>query len=170
MLKLLVLGGISGSGKTYLRDELLKHFPEKYYKVKQVTTRPMRKDEDPNNYRFISKREYSNIEKYLIGKTEIKGNFYGSILDYTEERIGIIILDEKGIKDFRNAFKEVNQKVFYLVLDKPIDELTVRREGRCNDHLLKEKNIRDYADIIINLRNNRFASLEEVDKLVDIYL
>lgn len=173
MKKILAIGGVSGSGKTYLRDSLVKAFPDKYYKVEQATTRKIREGEDPNTYKFMSKEEFDKIKDSLFGKTEVNGNFYGSFLNMEDDddRIGIIILNKSGIEDFRIQIKENNLfKVLFLAIDKPIDDIEFRREGRDENYLLKEKEIVQECDIVINLRDKRYVTIEEVDELANLYL
>lgn len=168
-VKFLVIGGVSGVGKTYVRDALVEKYPEKYCSIKQVTTRARREGELEDAYLFLTKDEYDKMQHSLIGRTEINGNYYGSIIEEGEERICIIILNEEGIRDFRKI-KTLEDNSLFIALDKPIDQLEVRREGRDNKHLINERNIRDVCDITINLLNGRYVSLEEIDNLVDFYL
>lgn len=168
MEKFLVIGGTSGTGKTYLREKLLSAFPDKYYQVDQFTTRKIREGESADTYIFINEFQFKQVEKYLVGITEINGNHYGSILPRNEERIGIIILNESGIIEFKEKMCD-SVKCFFLALDKPIDEIEVQRDGRDIEYLKKERNIRDVCDVTIRLQG-RYVTVEEVDKLVDIYL
>lgn len=169
-LKFLVIGGVSGVGKTYLRDALVQRYPEKYCVVKQVTTRSRRVDEPEDAYIFLKdKSEYDSLHDQLVGRTEINGNYYGSLIVPEETRICVIILNEEGIRDFRSN-KVLESNSLFIALDKAIDQLDVRREGRDDTHLTNERNIRDVCDITINLLNGRYVTLEEIDNLVNFYL
>lgn len=168
-LKFLAIGGVSGVGKTYVRDALIEAYPDKYCRVRQVTTRNRRIDEPEDAYIFLDEHEYYNLRDRLVGRTEINGNLYGSLIEENEDRVCIIILNEEGIKDFRTN-KELEKNTLFLALDRSIDELSVRREGRDDEHLENERTIRDVCDITIKLFNGRYVAIDEIDNLVNFYL
>lgn len=137
--KVLIFAGISGGGKTYVTNLLADKFPEEFKSLKQVTTRPMREDESQGQpYIFIDKEEYDNISHKLVGKTEIHGNYYGTLFECDEDKFNTIILNKKGLDDFKEEFPLGETDVDYIVVmidsKKPIE-----RKDRGPEYLANER-------------------------------
>lgn len=156
----LVICGPSGVGKSYLVDKLVEDYPDHLYKVEQVTTRDIREDERGGNYTFLpTKRDYYRIKHLLIGCTEINGELYGSIpANEEEERTGIIILNEMGLKDFMEKEQEKNYKTIGISKN----TLLVEREGRDISYLEQEKKVLDYADFVFYLEDDEYVDMHEM--------
>lgn len=141
--KILVICGFSASGK----DSLCKYISDNYnYKtIISHTSRPMRPNESEGNpYYFISKEQFKNMiannefiecRKY---NTLVKGVadiwFYGvhkNSIDLSKNNY-IVVLDVKGLIEFKKHFKE-NIVSFFIEVDEPT------RKQRCI-------NREDYSD------------------------
>ena len=166
MSRFLVLCAPSGTGKTFLLETLCSKYSNLFYKVEQVTTRARREGEG-DTYHFIDKKTYDVIESELIGKTEINGTYYGSLPDKDDNRIGIIILNELGFKNFIN---EVPNKADYfsIGLNKDLDSIEVRRENRDEEFLKKEKHVLEMCDVVFNLKDS-YANPDIIKSLTLTY-
>lgn len=161
MKKYLGIVGISGSGKTTLMHQLIKNYPSLFFKINQCTTRDIRDDEVGDAYVWLdSKRDYDKLKHLLIAKTEINGKYYGSIPEEREDKIGILILNEKGLLDLLNN-PPLDRKQYYIVgIDKT--EVNVYREGRDENYLNKEKEVLKYCDVVFTVGKNEWTNPERV--------
>lgn len=165
MFKFLVLAGVSGSGKSYLAKLLQEQYGEIFYKVQQVTTREKRPSENNNDYLFLTDEEYDEIKDNLVGKTEVNGCRYGSLLDEetASNRIGIIILNEKGLRDFKEHFDDTD--FISIGLNRKIEDLEVARENRDEFFLKKERLVLDLCDYVVNLKKDKYCSPEIIKNM-----
>lgn len=161
MKKYLGIVGVSGSGKTYLMGELIKKYPSLFFKINQCTTRDIRDDETGDAYVWLdSKRDYDKLKHLLIAKTEVNGKFYGSIPEEREDKIGILILNEKGLLDLLNN-PPLDREQYYIVgLNKT--ENDVYREGRDDSHLAEERKVLEYADVVFTFGKGEWVNPERV--------
>lgn len=133
MIKLLLLCGPSGAGKTYIENSLVQESPISKYtfkKLEQVTTRERRDDKDP--YIFLSVDAYKEMEEDLVAKTAITTtdgvtNYYGTIPDFIDNNdiIHTVIVNRKGIDDIKRyaeEHKELNIKIvtFMITSSNPV--------------------------------------------------
>lgn len=175
MIRFLVIAGISGTGKTMLRDKLEKDYSDLFYVCPQATTRALRKDESIYNYIFLKDKDtYDLLEDRLVGKTIINGNYYGSLFNEMNSKIGIVILNEAGLKDlikFKENAKDKDIRILSIGIDKNIEELSVMREGRDEEFLKKERAVLDLCNIVIKLNGeNEWVNPEQVKDLAKKYL
>ena len=149
-MKYLGIVGVSGVGKTVLMHNLIKMYPSVFFKMEQCTTREIRADEVGDAYIWLnSKRDFFKLEHLLIAKTEVRGNYYGTIPEERDGMIGIVILNTKGLLDLLNN-PPLNRDEYYIVgLDKR--EAEVVREGRDESYIAREREVLDYADMLITL-------------------
>lgn len=170
MMKFLVIVGVSGTGKTELEKRLVTNYPSVFAKTNQVTTRDKRNETD-NGYAFIDNNSYDILEPNLIGKTEVNGKRYGSILPSFENRINTIILNEAGLDDFVDVLDDLDQKAGttlsdFLVLGLDTDDLDYQtslpgREGR--DVRKERKVLKDVEKLIkVDIKQEDYASDQEV--------
>ena len=110
---LLVLYGLRGCGKTYLKDTLIHIRPDVFYEARQVTTRLKRESETGMEYDWVNKEQYEKLEPNLIAKTLVNGNYYGTRIDSLRQSVngapcGIIVVDGAGFKDLRENAQRHN--------------------------------------------------------------
>lgn len=163
--RILALCGISGTGKTTLREKLVKE-PE-FFTMVQVTTRSQRDGESPESYIFLTNNQYKYIEANLVGKMEFLGNRYGTLMSPNNNGIGVIILNEPGLRDFKKHFKNKDDVQTIVVgLDKDMKTLEVTREGRGVSELMKEKRVIQLCDEVITLGDGEYATVEMVKDIL----
>jgi len=164
MIKILALLAASGGGKTYLRQEIMKHFPEDFFIMQQYTTREIRESEREiantiNSYMFITNDEYEKIKPELIARTEINNKKYGSRLNFEEfqkGKIGIVIVDENGVKNIEEQLKELKEesKIFklgiYVDKEKLISEISTNERAERISNIDEEYKRYSLCDLIIN--------------------
>ena len=173
MVKYLGIVGPSGCGKTTLMHNLINNYPSLFTKVEQCTTRSIRDNEFGDAYVWLNRyQDYKKLEHLLIAKTEVKGNYYGSIPLQDDDKIGIIILNELGLDNFVKDVEELNKKgletQYYIVgLDKT--DIAVKREGRDEEYVKQERKVLDKADIVYILDKNKYADPEIVMKDIMLF-
>lgn len=169
MKKFLLICGVSGVGKSFVEDELVRNNHPKisFFKLPQVTTRDKRDDNDP--YQFLSKKEYKNIESNLIAKTNFHGNLYGTldisrIKDYEGKLlINTIIVNAEG---FQSSVDDLTKKYgdnFDLFTLRLINDSPVEREGRDQDSLdLENKALESISDATLKNQKGEWADPQDV--------
>lgn len=173
MKKFILLCGVSGSGKSYLAENLVtqKDFPHlSFKKLDQVTTRPIRDNEiDGKDYVFLNKEEYDSMKDKLIAKTNFYENYYGTIdqsYKYPENglyNINIIIVNREGrdasVRDIKEKYGNESDILTIQVIN---ENNQIKREGRNEKDLIKEKEDLDEVTDI-NVYNNTGDWLSEKD-------
>lgn len=104
-MRILLLNGTSGVGKTTIAKKLVEMFPSKYHIIKSYTTRQQRNQYDDDHI-FIKKS--SLIIKMLnhpyVARTEIDNNIYCAFRNqFRPSRINIYIVDDWGVVDVLNS-------------------------------------------------------------------
>lgn len=122
MKNVLFITGTSGSGKSYLTNQLLEK--EGFYKLPQYTTRAKRENEG-DEYFYITQQHFDIISDELMAITTVNDNWYGTIPTFrdNDEDIAIVIVNALGLKNgliyvSRNVttsrLGHINAKVLYL--------------------------------------------------------
>lgn len=146
--KVLFIIGTSGSGKSYITSKLSEGVG--FYKLSQYTTRPKRENEG-DEYYYITKDHYDIIEDRLIATTIVNNNYYGTIPTFKDNGdIAVIIVNELGLKNGL-AWLSRNRDVEYKILYITGDSFEERKEGRnIDDEKLKiDKLLSDFSYIQI---------------------
>lgn len=174
--RVVVVVGVSASGKSYLVSELKRLFSDTFNITKQYTTREQR-DETDNMYEFIDHEEFNRISHKLIGITEFNSNSYGSEIDFTtQDEIDLIVLDRQGWDDYLERVEEVadNQNIFdirtmVIRLDvRNLNELVKLRPDRSIEFLQNERDLlfnndnEVHLDITVDHKTNHYADVGEV--------
>jgi len=169
--KILVIGGLSGSGKTFLKNSLIKKYPNIFSDILQFTTREMRIEEkDQPNYIHCNAEQFKKIKGILVGKTYFHNNWYGSYINFTDTNfINIIILNSEGLIDLKDTIKyNKNYCIRVLGLDvSNLDEVPVEREGRNQSSLQKERTFLNYADYVWDKTVKGYLTPEVAFSIVD---
>ena len=172
MKNIVFITGISGSGKSYIKDKLIELFPEKYYKIIQYTTRDIRIGEkNAIDYNFISKEDYNAIKHSLFCKTKINGNLYGTPIKLIDNKIAVIVVNSSGLED---GIKYLNGKYNYIVLDIE-NNSPVKRIDRDEEFIKKERekinNVLDRLDSkrVIKLINDpeHYLNVKDINFIIE---
>jgi len=168
----LIICGPSGSGKSTLEQNLIEEYPNIFHKLQQITTREPRKNESPGNpYIFIQESTFNFLQDKLIGRLGCSENSlfkdkYGSIPDFKKFHISTIILAEEALLDFKNNIKNIGNDIEYFVLglDVNYDNLSidVKREGRDDNFIEKERSVLNLADMIFRNKNGKYIEPKAV--------
>lgn len=166
-IKVLTIAGITGAGKDYLANELIKKYPNYFCRAKQVTTRARRSGE-VDNYDFIDNETYDHIKSGLCAKTQIRENRYGTrVSSLSKDKINIVIVNTDGLIDFLNytdfgagviSGLSLGVKVNIDTAKKSVDDNDVERATRDFE---KELDVYDYCDVTVtrDVVNNSLSSL-----------
>ena len=148
MKNLIVIAGLTASGKSSLLDELChKH---NFEKLVTTTTRDPRPGEvDGVDYHFLSKKDFmKKLEKgFFLEHVAIKGQFYGTGKNAFEKDFGnkkpIIILDPVGVVAFKNEFENSDWKVSSVWVDESPKTCVERVMSRDAKETERQKRLHD---------------------------
>jgi guanylate kinase len=124
-MNLLCLIGLTGCGKTYIRDNILcKDHNDRFTfkQVLQVTTRERRDDEinNPNTYLFVNNETYDALcnDNQLFAITNFNENKYGTLKQMCidkEDFYNVIIANAEGYKQICKELKDnSNANIFAI--------------------------------------------------------
>lgn len=131
---LCVISGPSGVGKGTIVKELMKERDDIELSI-SVTTRYMRDGEvDGKDYFFISKEEFSRLEKEgkLLESAQVHDNRYGTPKDFVEEKINegkivILEIDVQGAAQIRENF---DNAIYVFVMPPRMKDIEDRLKKR----------------------------------------
>lgn len=148
---LVILSGVSGSGKDTIKKELIKRM-DNVTTISSFTDRPKRNGDIEGQYNYVSKEEFESMIKNneLYEFSVHHNHYYGTskvLLDENIKQGKIIVkdIDVNGTQDLVKIFKD-HLKVVTIFLKVPKHILKNRLENREDNPDLKE----------IQLRLNRF--------------
>lgn len=122
---IVLIVGDSGSGKSTIVKYVEKNM-DNVNIVKSYTTRPKRNKFD-NDHTFI--KSVDEIDGEIVASTEIDGYFYGaSENQFKENKINLYIVDDKGVVDVKNYFK--NKNILTVHINRLNIEVPVNRKNR----------------------------------------
>lgn len=183
MKKIIIISGISGSGKSSIINSILSNYSNIAFSI-SLTTRSIRPGESKKNYHFVSEEDFKRMidQNKMIEYVNIFDNYYGSNIDYTNKLLElndvvIFDVDTYGFKMIKSYFQnKINYHVvgIWIEVDKDsiLNRLKYRGEKNVykrveyvkkNYELFDEKNLYDYI-----VENNILA--ESVKKIEDIIL
>ena len=122
---LIALVGPSAVGKTYAIEKLISEFGSKLKRVKNVTTRPPRDDQDKKYYYLVTKDQF--LERMhnsdFLEHDEYLDNYYGSSLDKIKQVLrqanGIFAITPRGAEELYKCRFEIN--VLFVILQPESD-------------------------------------------------
>ena len=129
-MKILLLSGSSGVGKTKIAWELCKD--ENFNLIQSFTDRPKRSAGKYSDHQFVSKAIMKFILSYdVVASTTIDGYHYCSTFrQFDDKKINVYVVDKQGIRDVKKSFKDAH---FFSVL--------IIRDNINIDQSRKERNI-----------------------------
>ncbi len=182
--KLIVLSAPSGTGKSTIAKLVLERIQELEFSV-SATTRKRREGEvDGKNYYYLTRETF----QYLIGKggfiehEYFFGNYYGTLLDKTEEAVNagrnlLFDLDVKGALRLKERFPDTSLLLF--IRPPSLEELKKRltERGSDDDESLKERLARAEYELSFAHRFDREVvndelqvAVEEITRLISEFL
>jgi guanylate kinase len=119
MSKVFIISGPTCSGKDTVADMVLSKHP-KWKKFTTMTTRPKQKSEDPNSYRFYSKKEFQKMidNKEMFEWAEVHGYYYGNSKEYINEILDqdFPVIGDVDIQGARTYKKKLGDRVVLIFL------------------------------------------------------
>ncbi|EIA19208.1 guanylate kinase [Listeria fleischmannii 1991] len=137
---LIVLSGPSGVGKGTVREAVFKDPETKFeYSISMTTRKPREGEVDGVDYYFRSREEFEKAisDGKMLEYAEYVGNYYGTPLDYVEERLnsGVDIFLEIEIQGAMQVKKRMPEGVFIFLTPPDLAELKSRLIGRGTETL-----------------------------------
>lgn len=144
-MKILLLSGQSGAGKTRIGLELSKDNAFNF--IRSFTDRPHRMSDYKDDHYFVTKKMMDFLLTYqLVAVTNIDGCRYCTTFSqFDDKKINIYVVDKKGINDVNRHFPDA-QIVSVLLLR---DNINIH-QSRKNRNIL----IPTAQDVDIVIKNN----------------
>lgn len=171
------IGGVSGTGKSYLVQKLVETFPDTYFVMQQYTTRDKRNDQD-TGYVFINDKKYEEMRPNLIARTTFNGKHYGTEWVPQEGKIGLVIANTQGMLDFlTHELRGVDGgvgKVFALGLDRTDFDKVLEQDGGARQsraHLLEsERKVTQLCDFTHDCADDNFLDVNVAHNMIIDYI
>ena len=119
-MRVLIISGPSGVGKSSIAKMLVSRYPEKYAVVKSVTTRKPREDERLEEYTYLSEDSFRILERAgnFLETTcySGNGNLYATPRDEVtrilkQNKMPVLVIDVAGRKQVCSKAKEYGFEV-----------------------------------------------------------
>ena len=135
--KLFVMSAASGTGKTTLKDLVIKDFPDIKYSISATTRKPRDGEIDGVHYFFKTKEEFEQMIKddALVEYNLVHGNYYGTPKSFVEKTLAegnrvLFDLDVFGKVNFDKVYPDATG---IFILPPSDEELERRLRGRGTD-------------------------------------
>ncbi|MHC5252989.1 guanylate kinase [Listeria kieliensis] len=137
---LIVLSGPSGVGKGTVREAIFKDPETKFeYSISMTTRKPREGEKEGVDYYFRNREQFEVAieEGRMLEYAEYVGNYYGTPLDYVEEKLasGVDIFLEIEIKGAMQVKKRMPEGIFIFLTPPDLAELKNRLIGRGTEPL-----------------------------------
>ncbi|RXZ78062.1 guanylate kinase [Paenibacillaceae bacterium] len=175
MSKLLLVSGVSGSGKTVIMREIMNN------EFVSFTTREPRVGEiHGKDYFFITKEEFQDLHDggKLVEMTEYSDNYYGLTKQEVNTKLSIgdtfFICDFNGMKQIKKMYPESISIFFYC--EKEEVEANMRDRGDSEDNIAKRlrtydeeiTNLIHYDYVVTNKRGNIEEAIQDVKDILEV--
>ena len=131
---LIVISGVSGTGKGTVCKKLLADLPKISYSISATTRKPRQGEVDGREYYFLSVDEFKQwiADEKFLEYAEVYGNFYGTPLNKIEEQLnrGEDVLLEIDVQGALNVKKKCPDGIYIFLLPPSLAELRRRIENR----------------------------------------
>ena len=131
----IIVTGTSGSGKSTVASKLCEKF-DIFQRVQSATTREKRNDDETGTYVYLSKEEFSNLEKEgkFITTSPYRGKKYGiKVEDYKKVtqrgKVPVMVLTPEAANQL-DKISQMKNKFMIIFLDASDDTLDKRLEKR----------------------------------------
>ncbi|EUJ21344.1 guanylate kinase [Listeria aquatica] len=137
---LIVLSGPSGVGKGTVREAIFKDPETKFeYSISMTTRKPREGEKEGVDYYFRNHEQFEAAikEGRMLEYAEYVGNYYGTPLDYVEEKLasGVDIFLEIEIKGAMKVKERMPEGIFIFLTPPDLAELKNRLIGRGTEPL-----------------------------------
>ncbi|MEN2666376.1 guanylate kinase [Listeria aquatica] len=137
---LIVLSGPSGVGKGTVREAIFKDPETKFeYSISMTTRKPREGEKEGVDYYFRNREQFEAAikEGRMLEYAEYVGNYYGTPLDYVEEKLasGVDIFLEIEIKGAMKVKERMPEGIFIFLTPPDLAELKNRLIGRGTEPL-----------------------------------
>lgn len=151
---ILVITGVSGSGKSYLAEHLLQQFPC-IVVVKNYTTRPPRKSDNPDHFEYVSESVFNDLldtNQFFLAR-HMEYPFYGylkkDVLNAVDKKqVPLFMFRHSGVKMIYTLLQNV-----YTIAIKSSPDLTI-------NHSRDEISVKSEQIATIS-QNQIFAEVEQ---------
>ena len=161
-MRLLIISGASGAGKSSIAKMLVSRYSGKYELVKSVTTRTPRDDEDQEEYTFLSEDSFRILERAgnFLETTSYSGNgnIYATPRDEVtrilrQDKMPVLVIDVAGRKQVCNKAIEYDYEVTSVFIVASAEQVYKRLLNRGED--------------VESIINRMTASIEEAREGMD---
>lgn len=171
-MKILLVCGESGTGKTTISQELCNQYPNSFYLIRSYTTRP-RRDMYEYDHTFVNKIKMKYIFQKcdVVAHTEINNYCYcATKQQFSENWINVYTIDEKGRQEIlekmkghdfctilikRDNIEDVEQSRLDRDLKIPQDNDVNKIFINNDDINIIVKDIKNYVEGFFNVQNNK---------------
>ena len=137
--KLIIFSAPSGSGKTTIVRELLKHYPQFEFSISATSRAPRGVEQNGVDYYFLTQEEFAAkvaTDSFVEWEEVYAGTCYGTLKSEMERiwskgNVIIFDVDVMGGINLKRIFKDKACSIF--IMPPSIEELQKRLEGRGTD-------------------------------------
>ena len=137
--KLIIFSAPSGSGKTTIVRELLKHYPQFEFSISATSRAPRGVEQNGVDYYFLSQEEFAAkvaSDSFVEWEEVYAGTCYGTLKSEMERiwskgNVIIFDVDVMGGINLKKIFGEAACSIF--IMPPSVEELQKRLEGRGTD-------------------------------------
>ena len=137
--KLIIFSAPSGSGKTTIVRELLKHYPQFEFSISATSRAPRGVEQNGVDYYFLTQEEFAEkvaSDSFVEWEEVYAGTCYGTLKSEMERiwskgNVIIFDVDVMGGINLKKIFGEAACSIF--IMPPSVEELQKRLEGRGTD-------------------------------------